>query len=89
MSVEDQPGDLDSVDFTPWPRPVPSHVLGGLKKLLFVSAILVGVHQLFPATSLGSSLSSTFTLLVVMSWLAPLARILASRPWARKAAEEE
>ncbi len=88
MSAKDQPGDLDTVEFTPWPRPVPSHVLNGIKKLLLVAAVLIGVHQLFPATSLGSSLSSTFTLLVVLSWLAPLARILKSRPWAGKAAEE-
>jgi hypothetical protein len=88
MSSEDQRGMLDTVDFTPWPRPVPLHVLNGAKKLLLVAAILVGVHQLFPSTSIGSSLSSTFTLLVVMSWLGPLARILAARPWARKAAEE-
>lgn len=88
MSAEDQSGDLDTVDFTPWPRPVPSHVLGGIKKLLLVAAILVGVHQLFPATGIGSSLSSTFTLLVVMSWLGPLARIVAARPWGQKSAEE-
>lgn len=85
---QDQDQDTTAVDFTPWPRPVPSHVLGGIKKLLLVAVILVGVHQLFPATSLGSSLSSTFTLLVVMSWLSPLARILAARPWVRKAPEE-
>jgi small-conductance mechanosensitive channel len=88
MSAEDQLRDIDTVDFTPWPRPVPLHVLNAVKKLLLVAAILVGVHQLFPATTLGSSLSSTFTLLVVMSWLGPLVRILAARPWGRKAAEE-
>jgi hypothetical protein len=88
MNPEDQPRGVDTVDFTPWPRPVPQHVLNGLKKLLLLAAILVGVHQLVPSTSLGSSLSSTFTLLVVMSWLGPVARILAARPWARKAAEE-
>jgi hypothetical protein len=88
MSAEDQLRDIDTVDFTPWPRPVPVHVLNAVKKLLLVAAILIGVHQLFPATTLGSSLSSTFTLLVVMSWLGPLVRILAARPWGRKAAEE-
>ncbi|MHA7189337.1 hypothetical protein ACX80N_03455 [Arthrobacter sp. MDT2-16] len=88
MSAEDQLRDIDTVDFTPWPRPVPLHVLNAVKKLLLVAAILVGLHQLFPATTLGSSLSSTFTLLVVMSWLGPLVRILAARPWGKKAAEE-
>ncbi|MHA7179298.1 hypothetical protein ACX80J_04175 [Arthrobacter sp. MDB2-24] len=88
MSPDDQPRNPDTVDFTAWPRPVPQQVLNGLKKLLLVTALLVGFHQLVPSTTLGSSLSSTFTLLVVMSWLGPLARILAARPWARKAAEE-
>ncbi|MCU1633735.1 MAG: hypothetical protein JWM61_2387 [Micrococcaceae bacterium] len=88
MSPQYPQGDLDSVDFTPWPRPVPLHVLNGVKKLLLVAAILLGMHQLLPGTSIGSSLSSTFTLLVVMSWLSPLARILAARPWARKSADE-
>ena len=88
MSAEDQLRDIDTVDFTPWPRPVPLHVLNAVKKPLLVAAILVGLHQLFPATTLGSSLSSTFTLLVVMSWLGPLVRILAARPWGKKAAEE-
>lgn len=88
MSSNDQPGTIDTVDFTPWPRPVPTHVLSGIKKLLLVLTILVGVHQLLPSTSLGSSLSSTFTLLVVMSWLAPLARILAAKPWERKGGGE-
>ncbi|BBE24196.1 hypothetical protein MN0502_30790 [Arthrobacter sp. MN05-02] len=88
MGPEDAPRDIDTIDFTPWPRPVPLHVLNGVKKLLLVAAILVGVQQLLPSTSIGSSLSSTFTLLVVMSWLGPLARILAARPWARKAPEE-
>lgn len=80
--------EVDTVDFTPWPRPIPSHVLNGLKKLLLVGAILAGAHQLFPSTTLGSSLSNTFTLLVIMSWLGPLGRILAAKPWARKAREE-
>src|SRR5215217_7904923 len=84
VSPEDLSRDTDTVDFTPWPRPVPQQVLNGLKKLLLVAALLVGFHQLVPSTTLGSSLSSTFTLLVVMSWLGPLARILAARPWARK-----
>jgi hypothetical protein len=88
MTQEHQRGDLEPVDFTPWPRPVPPHVLAGVKKLLLVAAVLVGVHQLLPSTSIGSSLSSTFTLLVVLSWLAPLARVLAARPWDRKAPEE-
>lgn len=89
MSWDAQPGNTESVDFTPWPRPVPWHVLSVIKKVLLVAAVLVGVHQLFPSTTLGSSLSSTFTLLVVLSWLAPLARILAARPWTRKAPEAE
>ncbi len=88
MTAEDHPGDLQSVDFTPWPKPVPLHILNGVKKLLLVAAVLVGVHQLLPSTSLGSSLSSTFTLLVVLSWLGPVARIVAAKPWARKAAGE-
>lgn len=88
MSSEEQAGDVGTVDFTPWPKPVPQHVLNGVKKILLVVAILVALNQLVPATSLGSSLSSTFTLLVVMSWLAPLGRILAAKPWVRKAPEE-
>lgn len=88
MNPDEHSVDADTADFTPWPRPVPLHVLNGVKKLLLVAAVLAAVHQLFPSTSLGSSLSSTFTLLVVMSWLGPLGRILAARPWARKAAEE-
>lgn len=88
MSPQDARETQDPVDFTPWPRPVPLHILNGVKKLMLVAAILVGVHQLLPSTSLGSSLSSTFTLLVVMSWLAPLARIVAARPWIRRSAEE-
>lgn len=88
MSSDEQPGGIDTVDFTPWPRPVPPDVLSGVKKLLLVAAILVAVHQLFPSTSLGSSLSSTFTLFVVLSWLVPLARILASKPWVGKPPEE-
>lgn len=88
MNLDQPRGDLDSINFTPWPRPVPSHVLTGVKKLLLVGVVLVGVHQLLPATSIGSSLSSTFTLLVVMSWLGPLARIVAAKPWMRKAPEE-
>lgn len=89
MSGDAQPGNTDTADFTPWPRPVPWHVLNAIKKVLLVAAVLVGVHQLFPSTSLGSSLSSTFTLLVVMSWLGPLTRILAAKPWTRQAPEEE
>jgi hypothetical protein len=89
MSSDQQPRDTDTADFTPWPRPVPSHVLGGVKKVLLVLTILVGLHQLMPTTSIGSSLSSTFTLLVVMSWLGPLVRILAARPWARKDGGEQ
>ena len=89
MSWDEQPGNTDTADFTPWPRPVPWHVLTAIKKVLLVAAVLVGVHQLFPSTTLGSSLSSTFTLLVVMSWLGPLARILAAKPWTRKDPEEE
>ncbi|MFC3300596.1 hypothetical protein FJV46_06820 [Arthrobacter agilis] len=88
MSPDDTREDLEPVDFTPWPKPVPAHLLAGVKKVLLVATILVGVHQLLPTTSLGSSLSSTFTLLVVLSWLAPLTRVLAARPWARKAPEE-
>lgn len=88
MASDEQGGEVDTVDFTPWPRPVPLHVLNGVKKLLLVGAILVGVHQLFPSTPLGSSLSNTFTLLVVMSWLAPLGRILAAKPWLRQARED-
>ncbi|WP_104116131.1 hypothetical protein [Arthrobacter sp. B1805] len=87
MGADEHGGEV-AVDFTPWPRPVPMHVLNGVKKVLLVGAILLGVHQLFPSTSLGSSLSSTFTLLVVMSWLGPLVRILAARPWVRQAPEE-
>lgn len=89
MSRDAQAGNTESADFTPWPRPVPWHVLSVLKKVFLVAAVLVGVHQLFPSTTLGSSLSSTFTLLVVMSWLAPLGRILATKPWTRKAPEAE
>ncbi|WP_434994752.1 hypothetical protein [Arthrobacter sp. Ld5] len=89
MSGDAQRGDTGTADFTPWPRPVPSHVLSALKKVLLVATVLVGVHQLFPSTTLGSSLSSTFTLLVVMSWLGPLTRVLAAKPWTRKAPEAE
>ena len=89
MSSDHQPGDVDTVDFTPWPRPVPAHVLSGLKKLLLVLTIVVGVQQILPATSIGSSLSSTFTLLVVMSWLGPLLRVVASKPWVRRDGEEQ
>lgn len=88
MVPEDQDGTVNSVDFTPWPRPIPQQVLGGIKKILLVVAILVGVTQLVPTTTFGSSLSSTFTLLVIMSWLGPLIRVLASRPWQRKPADE-
>lgn len=89
MSSDDHPGTVDTVDFTPWPRPVPAHVLSGVKKVLLVLTVLVGMHQILPATTLGSSLSSTFTLLVVMSWLGPLGRVLATKPWARKGTEEQ
>jgi hypothetical protein len=88
MSPQDAQDTRDPVDFTPWPRPVPLHVLNGVKKLMLVAVILLGVHQLLPSTSIGSSLSSTFTLLVVMSWLGPLVRILAARPWIRRSTEE-
>ncbi|MHA7240384.1 hypothetical protein [Arthrobacter sp. TMS1-12-1] len=89
MSWDAQPGDTGTADFAPWPRPVPSHVLTAVKKVLLVAAVLVGVHQLFPATTLGSSLSSTFTLLVVMSWLGPLTRMVAAKPWTRRAPEAD
>ena len=89
MSSDQQPGDVDTVDFTPWPRPVPAHVLSGVKKLLLVLTIVIGVQQLLPATSIGSSLSSTFTLLVVMSWLGPLVRVLAMKPWLRRGGGEQ
>lgn len=88
MSTHDAQETRDPADFTPWPRPVPLHVLNGVKKLMLVAAVLVGVHQLVPSTSIGSSLSSTFTLLVVLSWLGPVARIVAARPWVRKSTEE-
>ncbi|THJ68580.1 hypothetical protein E8P82_01320 [Arthrobacter echini] len=84
---QDEPG-TDPGTFTPWPRPIPLDVLSGVKKVLLVAVILVGVHQLFPATSIGSSLSSTFTLLVVLSWLGPVGRLLATKRWTRKSAEE-
>lgn len=88
MGQDEPDTDPGSITFTPWPRPIPSHVLGGLKKVLLVVVILVGVQQLFPSTTLGSSLSSTFSLLVVLSWLGPIGRVLASRPWERKSAED-
>lgn len=88
MSSDQQPGDLDTVDFTPWPRPVPNKVLSGAKKVLLVLIILIGLQQLLPSASLWSSLSNIFTLLVVMSWLGPLTRVLASKPWGRKTGGE-
>jgi hypothetical protein len=88
MNPEDELEVADPADFTPWPRPIPLQVLGAIRKVLLVAVILIGVHQLIPTTTLGSSLSSTFTLLLMLSWLAPVARVLTTRPWARKSAEE-
>lgn len=88
MSSDQQPGDLDTVDFTPWPRPVPNNVLSGAKKILLVLIILIALQQLLPSANLWSSLSNIFTLIVVMSWLGPLARLTASKPWARKTGGE-
>lgn len=88
MSSEEHLEGSDAADFMPWPRPIPLQVLGTVKKVLLVVVIIVGVQQLIPTLTLGSSLSSTFTLLLMLSWLAPLGRMLTTRPWARKSAEE-
>jgi len=88
MSSEEHLEGPDPADFTPWPRPIPLQVLGTVKKVLLVVVIIVGVQQLIPTLTLGSSLSSTFTLLLMLSWLAPLVRVVTKRPWARRQAEE-
>lgn len=89
MGPDDQPDVNDAADFTPWLRPVPENVLGGARKILLIGLILLGVHQLFPAITLGSSLSNTFTLLVAASWLAPVIRMVSERTWARRPTDEE
>lgn len=88
MNSEEHPTESDPADFMPWPRPIPLQVLGTVKKVLLVVVIVVAVQQLLPAITLGSSLSSTFTLLLMLSWLAPLVRVVTKRPWARRQAEE-